>query len=309
LGDTIERRRQIALFLPDAQNPYEQLCAREAQVSCAKLRFDLTVRFADGAPQVRDIHAAVTATGAQRPDVIVVMPVQETGLKALCEHALIDGIGWVFLNRLGWSLGRLQKAYPQSPVGVVAPDQLEVGRIQGRQLLALLPAGGDVLYVKGRMSNSSTSEREQGMQEVIGRSKVRLVATLDGSWTTVTSERATEAWLAGPTAHKIDAIACQNDLMALGAVNALARFRSAHGLVGRRIPVLGCDGLATVGKRLVDDGTLASTIVLPATTTRALSLVSHFFATRTQLPARAALPPEPYPNEMRTLGSWGTRAA
>jgi ribose transport system substrate-binding protein len=305
-GAVVVDRRRVSLFLPDSNNHYEQQAAHEARSLCETLRYDLAVTFADGTPQVRQIHAAMTA--GKRPDVMLVMPVVESGLKALCESALGAGIGWVFLNRLGWRLEPLQKRYPDVPVGFVCPDQHEVGRIQGRQLQALLPEGGDILYVKGRVTNWSSTEREQGLLEVLARSRVRIVGTLDGAWTTPGGERAIDAWLATEPGRRCDAIACQNDLMAVGAVNALARFHAARSQPPRRVPVLGCDGLAQVGRALVDAGTLAATVVLPTTSPRALGLVSHFFATGAQLPARAALAPEAYP-QPRSLGRSAPRAA
>ena len=65
-------------------------------------------------------------------------------LPQVARAAVAAGIGWVVLNREIGYVKQLRQAF-KVPVFTVASDNLEIGRIQGRQLAALLPNGGSVL--------------------------------------------------------------------------------------------------------------------------------------------------------------------
>ena len=61
------------------------------------------------------------------------------------------------------------------------------------------------------------------------------------------------------------------------------------------MPVLGCDGLEDVGKRLVDTGRLKATIVFPITAGTAIDLLAGWYRGGTAFPAEVVLAPRPYP--------------
>ena len=75
----------------------------------------------------------------------------------------------------------------------VTSDHVEIGRLQGRQLAALLPKGGSVIYVQGPSENSAAKERTQGMQET---KPANIQATmLKAQWTEESALRAVRSWL------------------------------------------------------------------------------------------------------------------
>src|SRR3982751_4138081 len=93
-------RLAIRLFLPDADNPYQQLQANAAMETAARLGASVEVDYAQGdfSLQVRQIFKATRHDGPL-PDVVMVMPVQESALKSLSETTVGLNIGWVYLNR------------------------------------------------------------------------------------------------------------------------------------------------------------------------------------------------------------------
>jgi ABC-type sugar transport system substrate-binding protein len=293
----------LKLFLPDADNPFEQLQAEQAAAVAERHGIRLDVDFARGdfAVQVRQIYQATHSENG-RPDLVLVMPVNEAALKSLSEATVVSGIGWVFLNRMAGSVSSLQQLRPGTPVAYVAPDQKEIGRIHARQVRLLFPQGANVLYVHGRITTSSAEARQIGFREalVTAGPKIDVVSALDGNWNAKDSESAIARWLQLmlPARLRVDAVVCQSDYMAAGALEALRRTAEALNLPHvRTIPVLGCDGLTSVGKKLVDDGRLAATIVVPTTSDRAVEMIAIACRNATPLPPELLLAPKGYPDD------------
>ena len=78
--------RRLALFLPDSKNPYMQLSAELASATAASTGVEVDVQFAEGdfTAQVRQVLSAMRAL--PRPRVILMMPIQESSLKAISER-------------------------------------------------------------------------------------------------------------------------------------------------------------------------------------------------------------------------------
>lgn len=266
----------------------------------------------DFAAQVRQIYAAIMSSAHQRPHVVMVMAVQETALQSLSEKTCTLGIGWIFLNRGPRDMAAFQAAHPDVLATLVTPDQREVGRTQGQQLLALLPEGGNVIYVQGRASNSSAEARYAGLGDVIASSKLSLATVLDGNWTRADTRRVLGKWLGMmlPARYEFHAIACQNDEMATGAIDVLQELAAELGRDDLlRLPVLGCDGLPGLGQRMVDEGRMAGTVVLPLTSPKAVELVAGWYRDHVIPPAQVLLPPRAYPNQAVMVQRWSGNVA
>jgi len=296
-------RPYLRLFLTDADNPFEKMQAESATAVAERLGARLDVQFAanDFSLQVRQIYES-THREQDRPDVVLVMPVKEAALKSLSESTVTGGVGWVFLNRIAGSVSALRQVNPNVLVSYVAPDQLEIGRIHARQVRMLLPQGGTVLYIHGRITTSSAEARRTGFREALALPgpKVDLVACLDGNWSAQDTQGVLSRWLQlmVPAKLRLDAIVCQSDFMASGALEALRQ--TADRLNNHqvsRLPVLGCDGMVSVGKKLVDDGRLAATVIVPPSSDRAVELVVAAFRQQAVLPAEVSLPPRGYPDD------------
>jgi ABC-type sugar transport system substrate-binding protein len=293
-----ERARRFVICLPDSQNPYMQLTASEAVERGRRLGHDVQVVFSEGDARLqwRQVSDAIGTEGRARADVVVLMPVQEGGGFSLAERVLAAGVGCIFLNRAKGDVARLQQQHAGLPVGMVAPDQKEAGRIQARQVLTLLPGGGNVVCLHGRINNSSTEARMAGFNEVLAGSKCQMVALLPGNWSATESERALVAWLAPALSARRtpQLVACHSDFMAEGAARALAHLEAPLAQQGVRIALLGCDGVSA-GRRMVDSGVLAATITLPTTARTAIDLAHDWFQQGKRLPPSVLLTPEPYP--------------
>jgi ABC-type sugar transport system substrate-binding protein len=182
----------------------------------------------------------------------------------------------------------------------VGTDQVETGRLQGRQIRALLPNGGDVLYVQGPPDTSVAQERLAGARETVGpRVNLRVVA---GQWTEASGEKGVAGFLRLKSNESFvpRAVACQNDAMAVGARKAIAALVDPERRAAWRPAVyLGCDGLPDGGQKLVREGVLAATVVTPSNAGPAIDLVAQALAGKAP-PAAVSLRPSSCP-ELVTL--------
>jgi inositol transport system substrate-binding protein len=192
----------------------------------------------------------------------------------------------------------LRAAKPGLPIFAVTLDQVEAGRVQARQLLALLPSGGLVLGVFGNSFAGSTVSRAAGMREVLEGGRIRLT-TVNGDWGSDSGEQIFSKWIRQPwNKEKIAAIACHNDAMAMGVRKAVREAaREAAFAYLSSIPILGINGSPDVGLKAVDAGELATTIVMPHVTRNAIELLARALAGE-RIPPYVTLEPKPYPEHL-----------
>jgi ABC-type sugar transport system substrate-binding protein len=294
-------RRRILVCLISDQNEFQLLQAADARRVAAAVGFDVDIGYAGG-NAIQQIHQAFEAIHApedKRPEAILMEPVSGDGLERLARNALKAGIGWVSINRPADWIAELQSEFPALPVACVTSDQIGVGRLQARQALTLLPAGGNALCIQGPPQQTAARERRQGLDEVLAGTAVRLTS-VDGQWTEESGELAMQSWLRlrSGSSDRLDLVISQNDDMAVGARRVLhQQARTLGHPEWRSIPFIGVDGLPEGGKRLVDAGELIATVINPSNTGPALELLSRWFTSGEKPPEQLVLPAESYPPE------------
>ena len=186
-----------------------------------------------------------------------------------------------------------QRRFGQLPSTAKLED-IEVGRIQGRQFRVLLPKGGALLYLQGPPDTSAAQERFQGMSEATEGAGFD-VKVLSGQWTEASAEKAIQGWLRLRTSEGAapQLVCSQNDAMAVGARRVLL----AHGPEWASVPFTGCDGLPGGGQKLVRERVLAATVVTPSNGGPAVDLVAAALETGEPSPAQLVLAPRSFPPE------------
>jgi ABC-type sugar transport system substrate-binding protein len=273
--------RRIALFLQNGANDYQCMLRDDCQAAAARRDFLLTVYSADndGDTQLRQIRAVFAAPRSQWPAALLVTPVREVGLLAVAHEAANLGIGWVSLNRWSDYLLELRQEFPGMPVFSVTADQTEVGRIQGRQLICLLGDTGELVYIQGPLGTSSAHKRTAGMRQELERCpNIRLV-TFNSDWSSEGGEKAMRDWLRIFPRGKLPkfVVGAQNDSMAAGARRALLEWMGSEDKAAS-IHLTGCDGTPMFGQRLVKEGTLTATVVIPPVAGRAVDELASTLA-------------------------------
>lgn len=285
----------VSLITKDNDYQVEQAVA--AQAAAQKLGVEMQILYADNdaITQSTQLLKAIQAEAALRPRAIIFEPVGGTAFPQVAQAAVKAKIAWAALNREADYIPQLRKK-AEVPVFSISSDHKEIGKIQGRQLSALLPKGGAVLYIQGPSENSAAQDRTSGMQATLPHN-LQLIL-LRGRWTEESAQKAVESWLRLNTSNKmqIDAVSAQNDLMATGARKA---FEAVANTADRerwlRLPFTGVDGLMKTGQAWVRTGLLAATVVVPTNAGQAVSMLAEALQTGRDLPERTFTVPESFP--------------
>ncbi len=289
------KKLKVLLGLITRDNDYQREQASAADAAARRLGVDLTVVYADNdaIAQTKQLLAAVNAAEPERPDALIVEPVG-TGMLGVASAAVEKGMGWVVLNREADYLADLRRR-STVPVGSIVSDNVEVGRIQGRQFAALLPTGGTILFIEGPATDVS-KQRRAGLDETLPP-QIKLRGGR-GDWTEDSAFQVMVSRLQwhGSAAPDIGVIGCQNDAMAMGARKAVeAQAPAAQRERWLAIPFTGVDGVPGSGQTWVRQGLLTATVVTPALAGTAIELLHRALAGGGALPERTVAAATSYP--------------
>jgi ribose transport system substrate-binding protein len=281
----------VALITRD--NDYQAEQAASAVEAAARLGVKLQVLYAenDAVNQTQQL-VKIIQDPIQRPTAILVEPVG-TPMPQIARAAVAAGIGWGILNREGDYISALRMG-GHAPVFSVSTDQEEVGKIQGRQLAALVHEG-NVLYIEGPFSSSVSKLRTTGM--LSAKPAAVELKMLKGDWTERSAQQAAKSWLSLSTSRQlhIQAVVCQNDAMAMGARKALVDLTEKDREKWLNIPFTGCDGLAKTGQDWVRRNLLAATVITPTLAGLAVEMLVKAMRMGTMPPERTLVAPQSFP--------------
>jgi ABC-type sugar transport system substrate-binding protein len=288
-------RYLVSLITKD--NDYQMEQASAAKTAAGEAGADVDIIYAenDAITQSTQLLKVIQGDESTRPNGIFVEPLGATPFPKVAAAAAAAGIGWGVLNREAEYTSALRQT-TLTPIFSVSVNQLEIGRIQGKQIAALLPGGGSVLLVQGPSVSSVSRERFDGLRETLP-SNVQLV-NLRGKWTEESGYQSVCSWMKLMRAQKfrIDLICGQNDVMAMGAKKAVKELASE---LDREflssIPATGCDGVPSTGQTWVRTGHLSATVVVPPSSGKAIVLMTRALQTKTQPAEHTFTTPEAFP--------------
>lgn len=279
------KRPRFVISLP-GENNYLREQEAVAKTTAQRLGIDLQVINAKSDPitQSQQVLELVQAQSG-RPDAVIVEPVNNQGLPRVAEAAVAAGIGWVVSNARVDYLEPLRKG-AKAPVFAVSQDHTEIGRMQGRQFLAILPNGGSVLYLRGPGTNFLAAQRADGLESVLGTS-VHL-KSLKIQWTAESAYSSVTSWLRLSTVRVADThlIAAQNTDFILAARKAFEENASgADRAKWSNLPYCGV-GVLSQTKPLLDAGTLNAAIITSLTMDTAMDMLVRHMRSGSQPPAQ-----------------------
>jgi ribose transport system substrate-binding protein len=277
---------RFLLSLTNDDNDYQIEQTIAAQKAVHKLGVDLGIVYArnDGIVQSQQLLNSIQSTTAPRPNAILFEPAGSTAHPQVARAAAAAGIGVALLNRDADYIAELRRLFP-APVFAVTSDHEEIGRIQGKQLASLLPAGGIVLCIQGPAESLAAKQRYTGLLETKpNRVQLRVVKA---QWTEASAYKAVSAWLRLSTSReaRIEAVCAQDDSMAMGARKAFEECPEMREQC-ERIPFLGCDGLPKTGQEWVRRKLLTATIFIPPNADLAIETMVKSIASNTPPPER-----------------------
>jgi len=289
--------RTVFVLLPGRkeENDHYQLLQEETAIATgARLGLRTEVAWAPAFDQLRTLKKRFLAPGP--PDAVVVEPVSQSTTSLLLRE-LRGRAGMVLLNAWSPDVEDAARAWDRaSPFGSVSTDHAANGRVQGEQVLRLA-RGGPVLCVTGPRRSSAAQERLEALRSTVGEG-ASLVDTEAGEWTEAAGIMAFGDWYRVFKSRNpaLAAVAAQSDELAVGVGSAIRALPdAAHRAALAPARLLGVDACPGYGRRLVDEGTLAASVVTPANTGLALELLQAFWGEGRPLPLRSFTAPSPHP--------------
>ena len=284
---------RIVVCLTSAEQEYQALQAEDARAAGRRLAASVEVLFAEdnAVLQIQQLFRFVHAPEAERPVAIVLHTRVPDGLERVARNAARAGIGWLLLNRSAPYVEALRSEYPVSPWRRSPPI---TSRSAGsRRVSSSGCARGPPHPLRAGPGRHLRGAAAPGRLRAGGARGGLELKLLNGEWTETSAEKAVAAWLRLKTAELFapDAVVCQNDNMARGTRRVLELLRSEWA----KAPFLGCDGLPTSGRRDVEQGRLAATVLLPSCAGPAIELALRWKRDGAEPPAETVLAPAPYP--------------
>jgi ABC-type sugar transport system substrate-binding protein len=287
---------RVVVSLPN-DNAYQHAQAAVAKATGELLGLELQVLHAndDSITQSQQLLEVIQSRPDSRPHGLLVEPVTATGLRRVAEAAVTAGIAWVISNSDVDYIRQLSKI-SKVPVFTVSQGQNEIGRLQGKQMTALLPQGGNVLMIEGPGISSVSLQRHEGMETARPRN-VQLT-TLRCKWSEDTAAQSVAAWLRLATSRpeKYHLIAGQTHELALGARKAFQNLDNPEQTKKwLELPFLGI-GIANQVKPLVDRRILTAAVVTSVTMELALRLLVRALESKVQPQERSTVEVSSYPD-------------
>jgi inositol transport system substrate-binding protein len=238
-------RPLIVASLHNLSEPFFIAVRRELESEAAKL--DVEISVVDGqsnsAKQTADVEAAV-ASGANG---IILAPTNVNALAPAVEGVIKAGIPIVTVDR------RVDNTSVSVPH--VGADNVGGGRSMAQWVIEHFPNGARIVLISGQPGSSSAIDRTQGIQAAFTSAgpQYKIVAEQSANWQREQGLTVTQNILTSLGTQIPEVILCEDDDMALGALEALR----TSGISS--VKVLGFNATPEALAR-VRDGQLAATV-------------------------------------------------
>jgi inositol transport system substrate-binding protein len=185
---------------------------RDAMTDYAATQPDVELVMVDSKEDVATQLAQVENFVAQKVDVIVLIPANTDAADPMTKAAQDAGIPLVYVNRIPSNL-------PEG-VAYVGSDSIEAGIMQAEWLAEKLGGKGNVVIMNGNLAQEAAQKRTEGEKQVFAKfPDIKIIKEDTANWDRAEGLALMENWLS--TGDQIDAVASNNDEMAIGAIQAI----------------------------------------------------------------------------------------
>jgi inositol transport system substrate-binding protein len=177
---------------------------------CGDCEIFMTDGKADPAQQLNQIETLLT----QGVDVIAVVPVDISTMGPIVATVKDAGVPLVVINRLP------EEEFMGDVDVYCGSESIQAGIMQGEWIAeALGEKGGRIGIITGMPGHEAAMMRTAGNMQVFDKhDNIEVVVDTTGKWDRALGMQVTENWI--QAGHDLDAIVCNNDEMAIGAVLA-----------------------------------------------------------------------------------------
>ena len=149
---------------------------------------------------------------AQKVDAIILIPANTDATDPMTKAAVDAGIPLVYVNRKPANLPK--------GVAYAGSDSIVAGTLQMEWIAKKLGGKGNVVIMNGNLSQEAAQQRTAGVKEVAAKfPDIKITKEDTANWSRADGLALMENWLA--TGDQIDAVAANNDEMAIGALSAI----------------------------------------------------------------------------------------
>jgi inositol transport system substrate-binding protein len=195
---------------------------RDAMTAYAKSQPGVELIAVDSKEDVATQLGQVENFVAQKVDAIIIIPANTDAADPMTKAAQDAGIPLVYVNRIPSNL----------PAGVVyvGSESIQAGIMQAEWIAKKLNGKGNVVIMNGDLSQEAAQKRTEGEKQVFAKyPDIKIIKEDTGNWSRDQGLALMENWLA--SGDQIDAVASNNDEMAIGALQAI----DAAGKLGKII--------------------------------------------------------------------------
>ena len=186
---------------------------REAMEKRAK-ELGVTIQFEHAQGDIGKQLSQIQNFVAQKMNAIVVNPVDSMATPNMTKLATNAGVPLVYVN-----LKPAEETLPQG-VAYVGSDENVSGRLQGEEIARLLNNKGNLVIMVGELATQAALLRTEGVEKVVAKHpEMKIVGKQTANWKRNEAIDLMNNLLVAGT--KIDAVAANNDEMAIGAILAL----------------------------------------------------------------------------------------
>lgn len=189
------------MYMKDGMEAYAETLGDKVEVTYVDAK-------GDTATQLGQVENFIT----QGMDSVVVVPVNTEATQPITDACVDSETKLVYVNRLPGNL-------PEEVV-FVGSESIDAGIFQMEYLAEQMGEEGNVVVMMGKLSNEASVKRTEGVHQVADKfDNIEVTKEQTAEWSRAKGMTLMENWIS--SGDQIDAVASNNDDMALGAIEAL----------------------------------------------------------------------------------------
>lgn len=237
---------KIGVLMKTMSDTYSNKLGNAIQTYVEESHSNVTLYLLDGQADIAKQISQAEDLIAKQVDVIILNPQDADGSAQVLDLAADAGIPVVEVNT---------ETTRTDYVSYVGSDDKEAGEIMGNFVVEQLGGEGQFAILEGNMGQSAQILRYEGIENTaLKEDGMECVATLSADWSRDKAMSTTEDWLG--KYKDLKAIICENDDMAMGALQACES-------QDREMVIIGTDAIPDA-LQAVKDGRLSATVLQDA---------------------------------------------
>lgn len=245
-GATTGEEVKIGVLMKTMSDTYSNKLGTAIQTYVEENHPNVTLYLLDGQADIAKQISQAEDLIAKQVDVIVLNPQDADGSAQVLDLAASANIPVVEVNT---------ETTRTDYASYVGSDDVEAGEIMGNFVMEQLGGEGQFAILEGNMGQSAQILRYEGLENtILKEAGMECVATLSADWSRDKAMSTTEDWLG--KYKDLKAIICENDDMAMGALQACES-------QNREMVIIGTDAIPDA-LQAVKDGRLSATVLQDA---------------------------------------------